>query len=255
MAIVSNKRGLADNVYEQLKEWMFESRFSPGDRLPVDDIATEMSVSRQPVMDAMKRLELEGFVSIVPQVGCKVREYSRESLHDFYLLLAYAEGLTAELAVEKATEEDLINLRVISEQIGRISGQKLATPDMARLYRTLNRKFHKEIRRIARSPSMTELVESMGDRSDFFIATSGRSIFAEKQRLKDAHVEHEGVLKAFFARDAKQAGKAMKAHILETDVAMQEHLRGREEAAIASTKSNADAQQAPAAKKRRALAT
>lgn len=225
MAINVTKRGLADHVYEQLKDRLFESRYGSGGRLPVEEIAAEMEVSRQPVMDAMKRLELEGFVSIVPQVGCKVREYSAEEIHDFYLLFAFGEALVAELAATRANEEDIITLRVISEQIGRLGGQKSTKQDQARMYRMLNRKFHKEIRRIARSASVTELVESMGDRSDFFIATSGRPMFAET--LMNAHAEHQEVIEAITRRSARVAGEAMKRHILETDVRLQEFLTGK----------------------------
>lgn len=175
-APASTKRGLADHVYEQVKTQLFESRYGRDGWLPVEEIAAEMEVSRQPVMDSMKRLALEGFVTIVPQVGCRVRTYTNEEIHDFFMLFAFGEGLVAELAATRATPEDIINLRVISEQIGRLSTQKLSKADQARMYRSLNRMLHKEVRRIARSTSVTEIVESMGDRSDFFIATSGRPV-------------------------------------------------------------------------------
>ncbi|MDP3138770.1 MAG: GntR family transcriptional regulator [Burkholderiaceae bacterium] len=222
MATGVTKRGLADHVYEQLKDRLLESRYGNGGRLPVEEIASELEVSRQPVMDAMKRLELEGFVSIVPQVGCKVREYTAEEVHDFYQLFAFGEALVAQLAATRASAEDLITLRVISEQIGRLGTQKSTKHDQARMYRMLNRKFHKEIRRIARSASVIELVESMGDRSDFFIATSGRPMFAET--LLNAHDEHQAVIDAMARRNARAAAEAMKHHILETDARLQEFL-------------------------------
>jgi DNA-binding GntR family transcriptional regulator len=226
MATIASKRGLTEQVYEQIKENLFVSRYGKGGRLPVDDIAKEMNVSRQPVMDAIKRLELEGFVSVIPQVGCMVREYTPDEIHDFYQLFAYGEAQVAELAAIKADDEDIISLKIISEQIGQLSKQKPPRHDRARSYRMLNRKFHKEIRRIARSASLTELVESMGDRSDFFIAMSGRPVFAEEQRLVNAHVEHQEVLLAIVRHDARAAGEAMRHHILETDARLQEHYAG-----------------------------
>lgn len=222
MALGIAKRGLADHVYEQLKDRLFESRYGRGGRLPVDEIAAEMQSSRQPVMDALKRLELEGFVSIVPQVGCKVREYTPQEIHDFYQLFSFGEALVTELAAVRADAEDLITLRVISEQIGRLGANKSTEQDQARMYRVLNRKFHNEIRRIAQSASLTELVESMGDRSDFFIGTSGRPMFAET--LMTAHSEHEEVLQAITKGNGRAAGDAMKRHILATDARLQEFL-------------------------------
>lgn len=222
MATGTTKRGgLADHVYTEVKERLFEGQYGRGTRLPVEDIAAEMDVSRQPVMDAMKRLENEGFVSIVPQVGCMVREYTPEEIHDFYRLFSFGEAVVAELAAEKATTEDLVTLRVISEQIGRINSTS-GKQNQARMYRTLNRRLHKEIRRMARSASLTELVESMGDRSDFFIAIAGRPMFGERQRLKAAHAEHEEVLSAIAKRDGRAAADAMMRHILETDSVLQQ---------------------------------
>jgi DNA-binding GntR family transcriptional regulator len=223
MATGVTKRGLADHVYEQLKDQLFECRYGRDGWLPVEEIASEMQVSRQPVMDALKRLALEGFVSIVPQVGCKVREYSTEEIHDFYLLFAYGEGLVAELAAQRATSEDVLTLRLISAQIGQLCAQKASKESQARMYRSLNRKLHKEIRRIARSEPVTELVESMGDRSDFFIATSGRPMFAET--LRNAHDEHQLVVEAIAKHSVKSAAQTMKRHILETNVRLQAFLR------------------------------
>ena len=217
------KRGLADHVYEQIKDRLFESRYGRNGWLPVEEIAGEMQVSRQPVMDALKRLALEGFVSIVPQVGCRVREYSNEEIHDFYLLFAYGESLVAELAAQRATAEDISTLQLISEQIGRLATQKANKEVQGRMYRSLNRKLHKEIRRIARSESVTELVESMGDRSDFFIATSGRPMFAET--LRNAHDEHQLVVEAITRHSVRAAAETMKRHILETDARLQAFLR------------------------------
>lgn len=223
MATAVTKRGLADHVYEQLKGQLFESRYGRNGWLPVEEIAAEMNVSRQPVMDALKRLALEGFVTIVPQVGCRVREYTNDEIHDFFMLFAFGEGLVAELAAQRATPEDVINLRVISEQIGRLASQKASKQDLARMYRSLNRMLHKEVRRIARSTSVTELVESMGDRSDFFIATSGRPMFADT--LRTAHDEHQAVVEAITKGNGRMACELMKKHILGTDARLQTFLQ------------------------------
>lgn len=216
------KRGLADHVYEQVKAQLFESHYGRGGWLPVEEIASGLQVSRQPVMDSMKRLALEGFVTIVPQVGCKVREYSTEEIHEFYMLFAFGEALVAELAAKRATAEDVIKLKVISEQIGQLGKTKSSKQDQARLYRSFNRMLHTEIRRIARSTSVTEIVESLGDRSDFFIATSGRPMFAET--LRKAHDEHVDIIEAISKGNARAASEAMKRHIVATDTRLQEFL-------------------------------
>lgn len=224
----SSKRGLSDRVYEHVKQLLFEAKYLPGAWLPIDQIAADLSVSRQPVMDSMKRLAVDGFVSIVPQVGCQVRAYGQEEISDFYRLFAFGEALVTEMATQRATREDLIKLKVVSQQIGALGKQKLSHQELAHLYRSLNRVFHSEIRRMAHSPSVTEVVERMGDRSDFFVAASGRPMFGET--LKEAHQEHEQVLKAMEKRDAAAAALAIHTHIQATHERLQAFLAGREAA-------------------------
>lgn len=208
------KRGLTENVYEELKERLFESQYGRGGWLPIDAIANELEVSRQPVMDAMKRLSIEGYVTIVPQVGCRVREYSVDEVQDFFLLLAEGEALMAELAAQRATAEDILRVQILSGQIGQLGAMSASKRDVARAYRTLNRGFHAEIRRIARSSPVTEIVESLADRGLFFIATSGRPMFAET--LEAAHNEHVALVEAICNHNAKAARAAMKGHLLNT---------------------------------------
>lgn len=217
------KRSLADHVYDELKGKLFESRFGPSDWIPVDEIAVELNVSRQPVMDAVKRLAIEGFVVVVPQVGCKVREYSTDEIHEFFEFFAEGEALVAELAAKRATTEDVMKLQMISGQIEQLPYLKFSKFDLARIYRGLNRSLHSEIRRVARSAPVTEIVEAMGDRSDFFVATSGRPMFAET--LSAAQSEHLAIIAAIAKRNSNAAKNAMRAHVLGTDARLQEFLK------------------------------
>lgn len=201
---------------------LFESRFGPNDWIPVDEVAGELNVSRQPVMEAVKRLAIDGFLVVVPQVGCKVREYSGDEIREFFELFAEGEAIVAELAAKRATPEDVMKLQIISAQIEQLPQLKLGKFDLARVYRGLNRALHSELRRIARSAPVTELVESMGDRSDFFIATSGRPMFAET--LNAAHDEHSEIIAAVARHSTGAARAAMREHVLGTVARLQAFL-------------------------------
>lgn len=204
--------GLTNQVYDHIKESLFDGTLRPGDAVQVEKLARELAVSRQPVMDAMKRLAVEGFVSILPQIGCRVRIYPAREMRDFFLLSAAGEALVARLAAERAEPDELVGLQIISAKIGAIP-QKDRTPrEQARLYRMLNRQLHNEIRRIARSPALTEAVESLIDRNDFFIAAAERPIFYE--RLQEAQQEHDAVIDAIGRGDGETAAAVMHKHIM-----------------------------------------
>jgi DNA-binding GntR family transcriptional regulator len=206
------KFGLTDHVYDHIKKQLLVGGVYRSGTIPVEEIAVELRVSRQPVMDALKRLSIEGFVSITPQVGCRVRSYQPEEVRDFFLLVAAGEALVAELAARRVEVDDIIPLRLVSGEIGSLAKTRRNAADKAEIYRALNRRLHGEIGRIARSNSLVELVVSLADRSDFFIANSGRPIFFE--RLQPAHREHEAIISAIERRDPENAARLMHDHIM-----------------------------------------
>jgi DNA-binding GntR family transcriptional regulator len=119
-----------------------------------------------------------------------------------------------ELAAKRADAENILSLRLISSQIGLLS-QQGGMVDTDALYRRLNRQLHTEMRRAARSIPVAEIVESLGDRSDFFIACAGNQVFSPN--LAAAHAEHEAIIDAIAEGNAPKAYSAMKRHISATE--------------------------------------
>jgi DNA-binding GntR family transcriptional regulator len=199
-------------VYDHIKQSILDGVLDAAAWIPIERISADLDVSRQPVMDSLKRLAIEGFVTIVPQVGCKLRSYESTQIEDFFKLFAEGEALVAELAASRATEDDLAEMGVISARIGRLRVGSVPDRERGRAYRRLNRALHLRMRQTARSPAVAEIVEGLGDRSDFFIALAQRPIFAA--RLEQAHAEHEAMLAEISAGNASAAGAVIRAHIL-----------------------------------------
>src|SRR5262245_65233875 len=112
--------GRRDHVYEHIKQLMFAGVYRPGMQIEVEKIAGDLDVSRQPVMDALKRLNFDGFVTIIPQVGCRVRTYKPEEVSDFFRIVASVEALAVELAAKRATPDDITRMQILSGQIGHV---------------------------------------------------------------------------------------------------------------------------------------
>jgi DNA-binding GntR family transcriptional regulator len=219
--INSRRGGLAERAYEHIKRMLVTGEVTRSDWFAIDAIAAKLKTSRQPVMDALRRLSTEGFVEIVPQVGCRPRNPSISEIRDFYRLFAVGEAIIAELAAARATPDNILALRLISSQIDALANQMDDMENKADAYRSLNRQLHTEIRRAACSPSLAEIVESLGDRSDFYIAFFRNRVFA--LNLKIAHAEHEQVIAAIVARDPRKARIAMKRHIRATEKRLEEN--------------------------------
>lgn len=203
---------LTDHVYQYIKGQLLDLGANADDAISVDTVTRALGVSRQPVMGALKRLAIEGLVTIVPQVGCRARRYTIEQAIDFYRLFAEGESLLAYFAATRATSADHIALKIISAQIGELASEARDPGALSRNYRNLNNQFHAELHRIARSPVVARTVEIQRDLSDFFVAQSERPIFGE--RIATAHTEHEEVLAAVARGDGDAAAAIMRQHVL-----------------------------------------
>lgn len=203
---------LAVQAYEAIRKILFRGCLQQGEALRMDQLCRGLGTSKQPISDALKRLAHEGYVTVVPKVGCRVRVYTTDEVHAYYRLYASADGLLAELAAQRSTDKDLQQLEAISAAIGELSLQPLPGRGEAKRYRKLNRDFHRLVRNIAGSWPVAEAAEAMHDRSDFFLVTMRHAIRTD--RVQRAHAEHEEVLAALRRRDAQAARQAMERHVL-----------------------------------------
>jgi DNA-binding GntR family transcriptional regulator len=206
-------------VYDLLKERLLEGDYAAGTRLPTDDLRIELGVSKQPVMEALRRLSADGMIEIVPQVGCIVTGYDAHEIEDFYLGFGGFEGSIAGIAALRRTDGQLGELDLISTRIDALR----ADPDPAvrsRGYRLWNRRFHQTIGAMAQSRVMTETSRRMWDLSDFLINTTG-----VPQPLSSAldhrHADHERIRAALHAGDQAAARAEMERHIVTTAAVVQ----------------------------------
>lgn len=201
-------------VLDELKERLLSGQHPAGSRISIEEVKTEFGVSKQPVMDAMRRLEAIGIVQIVPQSGCRVANYTAQEILDFFNLFGRFEGEIAAAAAARRTETQLAELDATWQRIADLESD---TDPAARSrgYRFLNREFHLVIHHMAHSRVMAELSERMWDMSDFFINTIGGS-----QHLSDAvahrNHDHDVIRNAIRSRSSEIARVAMQSHIVET---------------------------------------
>lgn len=79
-------------TYEYIKDGLISGKWTFGDEISVIEIAEELEVSRRPVIDALKRLEAEYFVEIVPQTGCRVKKSTRRNIWSIIFFNRYGIG-------------------------------------------------------------------------------------------------------------------------------------------------------------------
>lgn len=195
-----------DEVYEFIVDQLLEARYAFGETIPVKELASSIGVSRQPMMTALSRLAADGFVRIVPQVGCQVVNPNATQIADFYLMFQRMEGLLAELAAARRTEEQLKYLKVLQDRIVHLATNQ---ESVGRDYGALNRSFHKAVHDMAQSSLLAERALSNFTMSDFFI---NHSIGFEKLHL-GAIQEHNSIIEAIERNASERARAVMEVHI------------------------------------------
>lgn len=199
----------AQDAYAYLLLELLEGDLMPGDWLSVVALADHLGCSRVPVMEAVKRLAGEGFLTIVPQVGCHVVLPAADEVHDFFTLFAAVEGCVTRLAAERRTAEDLVEFREVCAAVDGML--KLAGAPAARdpVYRRANLLFHQTLHRLARAPSACAIAANLWDRSDFYIKAAFGSLYFSKAVRK----AHAAIRKAIIQGDPEAAETAVERHL------------------------------------------
>ncbi len=218
--VAESSNALAQNAYAFLLGELLEGKLQPNDWLSIVAIAEQLQCSRVPVMDAIKRLAREGFVTIQPQVGCRVAVPEPAEVHDFFSLFAAVEGCVARLAAERRTTEDIVEFKQTCQQIDRLlrGAGGPAAHDPA--YRRANVLFHSHIHRIARAPSACQIAASLWDRSDFYIKVAFGSLYFSR-RVRQAH---NAISRALINGDPVAAEMAVEGHLRAVGESVSRHL-------------------------------
>jgi DNA-binding GntR family transcriptional regulator len=205
---------LAQLVLDELKARLLAGRYPAGSRISIEEVKAEFGVSKQPVMDAMRRLEATGIVQIVPQSGCRVACYSAQEIRDFFHLFGRFEGEIAAAAAVRRSDAQLAGLDHAWQRVADL--EKLDDPaERARGYRLLNREYHLVLHQMAHSRLMTDLSEQMWDLSDFLVTTTG-GIERLSDALHDRNHDHDVIRTAIRSRNPDVARAAMESHIVGT---------------------------------------
>lgn len=211
---------LAQSAYAHLMQELLEGALAPGDRLSVVELAARLDCSRVPVMEALKRLGAEGFVEILPQVGCRVARPDAEEVRDFFELFAAVEGCVTRLAAARRDAGDVREFKALCARLD----QELKTaggPDARDpRYRRVNLDFHSAIHRLARAPLACAVAAGMWDRSDFFIKVAFGSLYFNR-RVRQAHL---AIRRAIIDGDPDAAEAAIEAHLREVGASVSARL-------------------------------
>lgn len=115
---------LRDVVFNTLREAILKGDLIPGERLMENTLAEKMGVSRTPIREAIRKLELEGLVTMVPRKGAEVAKITEKDIRDLLEVRATLEALAVRLACERMSDETIERLNILKEEFARAAKKK-----------------------------------------------------------------------------------------------------------------------------------
>ena len=112
-----NKKSITDNVYLKLRNMILYDVIAPGSWLRQDILTKELGVSRTPVREALRALNREGLIELIPNYGAKVSDLSIDEFEEIYAMRKGIEGLAVRISVMKISLEKLIILRKMYDDL------------------------------------------------------------------------------------------------------------------------------------------
>ena len=211
---------LVDRLATAIQARVLSGTLPRGVRLPQSALAAEFGVSRTPVREALRKLQASGLVELVPNRGAIVRGPSAREIREAYVVRAELEGLAAELAAARISDQDLVRLREAEALFRRAVTSLVARRRRRRreprwedesTWVQANDLFHQAILDAAAN---ARLSATIADLHRTFPRDLTWSALAGNSRLLEENVEqHAVVLQAIERRDADEARRRMVEHV------------------------------------------
>lgn len=199
-----DKYSLRGRVFRKLREDILNGKYQENDELREAAIAEELSVSRTPVREAFRQLELEGLIRIVPNKGVYVTGISASDVADIYEIRSLLEGLCARWATEKITKEKIEAL----EEIILLSEFHLSKEHYDQLIELDNR-FHMNLYEACESKMLIHLLKDFHQ----YVQKERQQTLSSHERSAAAVAEHKSIMEAIRDGNAQRAEKLADEHI------------------------------------------
>lgn len=195
---------LRGKVFSKIREAILEGEYKQGDALRESAIAKELGVSRTPVREAIRQLELEGLVESIPNKETVVAGISDQDVQDIFLIRSKLEGIVGSKAAEHITDSQLEEM----EEILALTKFYIEKNDLNQL-KQLDHRFHDIIYLATESKILNHVL------SDFhhYIQRARKASIATPGRAKKVLEEHQNIYEALKVRDAVKCADLIDQHI------------------------------------------
>ena len=195
---------MRDQVFEKLRKAIITGELEPGERLVERTLAEQLGVSRTPVREAIRMLELEGLITYLPKLGAVVAQVSNSEVLEIYRIRAVLEGLAARMAAENITPNATTKLMNKLKEIEKVAQQR----DLTKLEQ-VHQQFNDTIYQAAGSPRLYDMITTLVDH----ILCYTKVGYSQPGRIMEATQEHRRLAEAIKGKNGALAEQVAREHI------------------------------------------
>jgi len=201
---LNDYKPLREVIFDTLREAIITGELKPGERLMEVKLAEKMGVSRTPVREAIRMLEIEGLVDMLPRKGAHVAELSVKDIMDVLEVRAAMDSLATRLAAERITDDEIKELR-------QIQAQFINYVEKNNLQGSIKKdvEFHELIYRASRNDRLLQIANNLREQVQRFRVIYLKDYSSPKNLIK----EHEDICDAIAARNLEKAQEYAQIHI------------------------------------------
>jgi DNA-binding GntR family transcriptional regulator len=221
------RQSLTSAVAEKLRDQIIRGEIPEGAQLRQDAIATQFQVSRIPVREALRQLDAEGLIAIVPNRGAVVPALSPEDIEELFSIRALLEPEVLKLSIPRLTEDDFSEAEAVLQKYV----SELRREDHVSAWGRLNWDFHSILYSRARQPRFMAIIRNVNNSGERYT----RLQLYLTHGIARANEEHHQMLQLCRKRDVDRACKLLRQHIQHAGESLKQALEQKRTAALADS--------------------
>ena len=207
---------LGNKIFTVLRDKILNEEYTQGQKLNEVALSKELNISRTPIREALKQLELEGLVKSIPNKGVYVLGFSHRDIDDMLEIRYALEGL----AIERINDEELEKIKEVYDLM-----EFYAEKGDQEKFNEINIAFHEAIYRCTQSKYFEQLLTDI----NYYIHVTSRHSIRQPDRLISAAQEHREIYEAILARDKDLAKEKIQNHIRKTQVLVRNYYEKKQQ--------------------------
>ena len=209
---------LGSKIFILLRDRILNESCQCGDKLNELTLAKELKISRTPIREALKQLELEGLVESIPNKGVYVKGFSPRDIDDMFEIRLSLEGLAVSFAIDRMDEVHLAKIKEVFELLEFYT----AKGDFDKV-NDFNILFHESIYQATQSTYFEQILKDI----HYYVSVTSRHSIARPERLESSLLEHRAILEAIIDRDKEEATERIQRHIRKTQMLVRKYYATR----------------------------